>query len=95
MPTALPHLSTSRLLLRALQMDQAEALYLLANGPKIADNTANIPSPYTLQTAQDFIAGIAEKYAAGEVLNLGMHVRATGELIGMGSLRLGDWERAL
>lgn len=88
MPIALPHLPTSRLLLRALQMDQAEVLYRLANGPKIADNTANIPSPYTLQTAQDFIVGIAEKYRAGEVLNLGMHVRATGELIGMVSLRL-------
>ena len=60
-----------RLLLRTLQMHQAQVLFTLANGPKIADNTANIPSPYTLETAQDFIAGIADKYRTGELLNLG------------------------
>ncbi len=88
MPTALPQLSTPRLLLRALEMDQAEVLFMLANGPKVADNTANIPSPYTLETAQGFIAAAADKYRAGELLNLGMHVRETGELVGMVSLRL-------
>ncbi len=88
MPIALPQLHTPRLLLRALEADQAEVLFSLANGPKIADNTANIPSPYTLETAQEFIAGTAEKYRAGELLNLGMHVRETGELVGMVSLRL-------
>ncbi|MGB3126365.1 MAG: GNAT family protein [Pseudomonas sp.] len=88
MPTALPRLSTSRLLLRALESDQAEALFTLANGPKIADNTANIPSPYTLETAQTFIASVAEKYRAGELLNLGMHLRESAELVGIVSLRL-------
>ncbi|KAB0563804.1 GNAT family N-acetyltransferase [Pseudomonas sp. R11F] len=88
MSTELPHLSTPRLLLRALEPDQAEILSTLANGPKIADNTANIPVPYTLETAQLFIAGSAEKYRAGELLSLGMHVQATGELIGIVSLRI-------
>ena len=88
MPTALPQLTTPRLLLRTLQMHQAQVLFTLANGPKIADNTANIPSPYTLETAQDFIAGIADKYRTGELLNLGMHVRGTDELVGMVSLRI-------
>ncbi|WP_395608357.1 GNAT family N-acetyltransferase [Pseudomonas sp. B22129] len=88
MPTALPRLTTSRLLLRALESDQAEALFTLANGPNIADNTANIPSPYTLETAQSFIAAIEEKYRAGELLNLGMHVHETGEFVGIVSLRI-------
>ncbi|WP_438868462.1 GNAT family N-acetyltransferase [Pseudomonas sp. L1(2025)] len=88
MTTALPQLSTQRLLLRALEMDQAEVLFGLVNEPAIADNTANIPSPYTLEIAQSFIAGAAEKYRTGELLNLGMHVRETGELIGMISLRV-------
>lgn len=88
MPTASPRLTTSRLLLRALESDQAEALFTLANGPNIADNTANIPSPYTLETAQSFIAAIEEKYRAGDLLNLGMHVRETGELVGIVSLRI-------
>ncbi len=63
MPTALPGLTILRLLLRALQMHQAQVLNA-ADGPKIADNTANIPAPYTLETAQDFIAGIADKHRA-------------------------------
>lgn len=88
MTTVLPQLSTPRLLLRALEMDQAEVLFGLVNEPAIADNTANIPSPYTLEIAQSFIAGAAEKYRTGELLNLGMHVRETGELIGMISLRV-------
>ncbi|MGY4637881.1 MULTISPECIES: GNAT family N-acetyltransferase [unclassified Pseudomonas] len=88
MPTALPHLATPRLLLRALEMTQAETLFGLANGPKIADNTANIPSPYTLETAQEFIGAMGDKFRAGDLLSLGMHLRESGELIGMVSLRL-------
>ena len=88
MPTELPRLTTSRLLLRALESDQAETLFSLANGPEIADNTANMPSPYTLETAQSFIESIPEKYRAGDLLNLGMHVRETGELVGVISLRI-------
>ena len=88
MSTALPHLSTARLLLRALEMDQAETLFHLANGPKIADNTASIPSPYTLEIAQDFIAGMPEKFRSAHLLSLGMHRRDNGELIGIVSLRI-------
>ncbi|PHN24035.1 GNAT family N-acetyltransferase [Pseudomonas sp. ICMP 460] len=88
MPTELPQLLTPRLLLRALEMHQAEVLCVLGNGPNIADNTANIPSPYTLEVAQSFISASAEKYLAGDLLSLGMHVRETGELIGIVSLRL-------
>lgn len=99
MSHSLPHLSTARLLLRALEMGQAEALSRLANGPKIADNTANIPSPYTLETAQVFIDAMEAKYRAGELLSLGMHEHASGELVGIVSLRhryghLGGWVAA-
>ncbi|WP_242193650.1 MULTISPECIES: GNAT family protein [unclassified Pseudomonas] len=88
MPTALPQISTPRLLLQALEMSQAEILFSLVNEPTIADNTANIPSPYTLEVAQTFIAQMQEKYRAGGLLGLGMHLRETGELIGMVSLRI-------
>ncbi|AZF04627.1 GNAT family N-acetyltransferase [Pseudomonas sp. R5-89-07] len=88
MSRSLPHLLTPRLLLQALETEQAETLFRLANGPNIADNTANIPSPYTLETAQAFIDGMQVKYRAGELLSLGMHVRESGELVGIVSLRL-------
>ena len=93
MSHSLPHLSTARLLLRALEMGQAEALSRLANGPKIADNTANIPSPYTLKIAQVFIDAMEAKYRAGELLSLGMHEHASGELVGIVSLRLNPRHR--
>lgn len=88
MSSELPHLSTPRLLLRALEKHQAETLCRLANGPKIADNTASVPSPYTLQTALDFIDGLQEKFRTAGVLSLGMHRRDNGELMGVVSLRI-------
>jgi RimJ/RimL family protein N-acetyltransferase len=93
MSSELPHLSTARLLLRGLEKHQAETLFRLANGPKIADNTANIPSPYTLETAHAFIDATAAKFHAGEVLNLGMHVHETEDLLGFAMVRE-DWERS-
>lgn len=88
MSCQLPYLSTPRLLLHALEPHQAERLCALVNGPKIADNTASIPSPYTLQTAQDFIEGMQEKFRATGLLSLGMHRRDDDELIGVVSLRI-------
>lgn len=79
MSSQLPQLTTPRLLLRALQTQQAERLFTLANGPKIADNTARIPSPYTLETAQEFIDGMQEKFRSNGLLSLGMHRRDTDE----------------
>ena len=88
MSRELPQISTPRLLMRALENHQAETLCTLANGPKIADNTASIPSPYTLETAQDFIEGMQAKFRSDGLLSLGVHVRDTGELIGIASLRI-------
>ena len=88
MSRELPQISTPRLLMRALENHQAETLCTLANGPKIADNTASIPSPYTLETAQAFIEGMQAKFRSDGLLSLGVHVRDTGELIGIASLRI-------
>lgn len=93
MSSELPHLSTPRLLLRPLERHQAETLCALANGPKIADNTASIPSPYTLQTALDFIDGMQEKFRSANLLSLGAHLRDSGELIGIASLRINPANR--
>lgn len=88
MSSQLPHLSTLRLVLRPLEKHQAETLCTLANGPKIADNRASIPSPYTLQTALEFIDGMQEKFLTANLLTLGAHLRDSDELIGIGSLRI-------
>lgn len=88
MSRELPQISTPRLLMRALENHQAETLWGLANGPNIADNTASIPSPYTLETAQNFIEGMQQKFHSAHLLSLGMHRRDCGELIGIVSLRI-------
>ena len=88
MSVALPFLSTPRLVLKALHKDQAEVLCTLASGPLIAENTATIPSPYTLEVAQAFIGELEEKYRSGTALGLGIHLRETEGLVGMVSIRL-------
>lgn len=94
MSAALPHLFTPRLVLKPLQKHQAETLSELANGPEIADNTAAIPSPYTLDTAHSFIDAQPENFRSGHSLGLGIHLRETDELIGVISLRLSAAHRS-
>ncbi|AZC50814.1 MULTISPECIES: GNAT family N-acetyltransferase [Pseudomonas] len=94
MSAALPSLFTPRLALKALQKHQAETLSELANGPEIADNTAAIPSPYTLETALTFIDGQEENFRSGQSLALGVHLRHSDELIGVISLRLSAAHRS-
>lgn len=84
----LPTLRTSRLLLAALQPEQALTLARLADEPTIAAMTAALPSPYTLEHAQAFIAETHDQYASGQTVSLGVHIQATGELTGIVSLRL-------
>lgn len=94
MSAALPSLSTPRLALRALHERQARTLAELANGPEIADNTAAIPSPYTLDTALGFIASQESNFHSGHSLALGIHLREDDELIGVISLRFSAAHRS-
>ncbi len=54
LPTG-PVLETARLLLRAPRLDDAQALAVLANDRRMAENTARIPHPYGLADAQSFL----------------------------------------
>ncbi|CRY53603.1 MULTISPECIES: GNAT family N-acetyltransferase [Yersinia] len=51
-----PHLETPRLILRPFQFDDADRVYELVNDPLISDVTANIPHPYSLVLAKEWIA---------------------------------------
>jgi RimJ/RimL family protein N-acetyltransferase len=53
---AIPVLATERLLLRAPVLQDAGAIARLANDRRIAVNTAQIPSPYGIDDAEQFIA---------------------------------------
>jgi RimJ/RimL family protein N-acetyltransferase len=54
-----PVLKTRRLVLRAPDPDDAEAITELLNDRRIAENTARIPHPYTLADAETYIDFVA------------------------------------
>ena len=66
----LPILHTPRLLLRPLEMSDAERIQALASDPAIAATTSTLPHPYHLQHAQSWIEGIAPAFADGKGISL-------------------------
>ncbi len=72
-----PILKTERLTLRAPRADDAQALAALMNDRRIAENTARVPHPYTLQDAETFIAYIANGGETAFVITL-----ADGRMVG-------------
>jgi RimJ/RimL family protein N-acetyltransferase len=72
-----PVLKTRRLVLRAPNPDDAEAITALINDRRIAENTARIPHPYTLEDAEAFIASAASGGEVAFVVTL-----ADGPIIG-------------
>jgi RimJ/RimL family protein N-acetyltransferase len=85
-PTArTPVLKTGRLILRAPRMDDAEAMAALFNDRRIAENTARLPHPYSLQDAEAFISYVASGGEPAFVITL-----ADGRIVGncgIGQLR--------
>jgi RimJ/RimL family protein N-acetyltransferase len=77
-----PQITTPRLLLRPFRLADAEPLTLLINDPDIANVTANIPHPYSLADAHNFIAKQATNFPNGDSLTLVITHRLTGDLIG-------------
>lgn len=79
-------LRTARLVLRRPRPADAAAIAVLANDRLIADNTARIPHPYTLEHAQSWIGGgTGDDFLAF----------ADGDLIGAAGLTQHSGEEAL
>jgi RimJ/RimL family protein N-acetyltransferase len=55
---SLPMLETERLLLRAPRRGDIKAIARLVNDRRVAENTARIPHPYSVDDAERFIAAI-------------------------------------
>lgn len=93
--TAAFAIESARLVLRALCPADADKVAGLANNRKIAEMTATIPHPYTVQDALDWITG---SYGA-EGLTLAICRKADGEFIGCcgysvteaGTAEIGYW----
>jgi RimJ/RimL family protein N-acetyltransferase len=69
-------LETARLVLRAARVDDAKRVAALVNDRRIAENTARIPHPYTVDDATDWIRAALSRSATSYVITI------AGEVIG-------------
>jgi RimJ/RimL family protein N-acetyltransferase len=77
----LPVLETARLRLRAPRRGDVKAIARFAGDRRVAENTARIPHPYSLEDAEQFIASVNRQ--DGEATFV---VTLDGETIGFGSV---------
>lgn len=76
-------LLTARLRLRPLVAADAPRLAALANDWEVVRHTANLPYPYELTDAEDFIARQQTRRLGGVGVALGMERTVDGELVGV------------
>lgn len=79
---AYPRLETPRLLLRLFCPNDVPMVQALAGDRAIAQNTLEIPHPYTEQEAETWIQSHEQRFQAGEQLNLAVVRAADKELVG-------------
>ncbi|MGI4742957.1 MAG: GNAT family N-acetyltransferase [Janthinobacterium lividum] len=82
MPGAFPQLTTSRLLLRAFAPADIPRLLTLAGNYEVAQNTLNIPYPYTEADAWHWLHLTRQGYALQTGYAFALELRATGEFVG-------------
>jgi 8-oxo-dGTP diphosphatase len=87
-------IDTARLRLRPLRTDDAETVTRLLDDWDVARNTSNIPFPYDLATALEFVAKVEAENASGRALVFAVEERPAGGLIGCvgGSIESGRAE---
>jgi RimJ/RimL family protein N-acetyltransferase len=69
-------LETARLVLRAARLDDAKQVAALVNDRRIAENTARIPHPYSVDDATEWIRAALSQSATSYVITI------AGEVIG-------------
>jgi len=83
-----PVLETPRLVLRPFTMDDVPEVTRLAGDPLIADTTANIPHPYEVKHAVEWIGTHEERFAKGTLFNAAIAGRDDGTLYGAVGLEI-------
>ncbi len=90
-----PTLQTERLILRAFQMDDAPAVDKYVSEKAIAATTLNIPHPYTLEMAEEWIGTHKEAFENGRAVRFAITLGDSGELLGAIGLEItAAYERA-
>ena len=75
-------LETERLLLRPLEMSDAEYIHRYAGEPEIAQMTLTVPHPYTRQHAVEFIQFAQNEMNSDKMYTFALVPKESGELIG-------------
>ncbi len=81
-------ISTKRLVLRPLKIEDAPRVAYLANNYQIYRNTLNLPYPYRKEDAEMWILRQMTKFDNNETISLGISYRLTNELVGVIGLYL-------
>lgn len=81
-----PELKTERLVLRAFTLDDVPNVKILAGDKKIADVTANIPHPYPVELARDWILSHEKNWKNKELASFAITLAKSNQLIGAISL---------
>ena len=82
-----PILETERLWLRLLETGDAAAITQYASDRRVAATTLNIPHPYSIDMAHQFITGTRQAAAAGDGFTFAMTHKPQRQLIGIIDLR--------
>ena len=88
-------LRSQRLLLRPFVAADAPDVQRLANNRNIADTTLNIPHPYDVSAAEEWIATHAEKWTARELMVFAVTENTNNDFLGACGLTISEkFERA-
>lgn len=77
-----PVLETERLRLRRFEISDAENVQRLVNDIDIAKSTLNIPHPYTLENAREWISHHMDKFQSRVSIEFAITLKNSHELIG-------------
>ncbi|WP_145599340.1 GNAT family N-acetyltransferase [Yersinia alsatica] len=89
-----PHLETPRLILRPFRPDEADRVHHLVNNPLISDVTSNIPYPYPLMLAKEWIASHRLRWEMNTLAAFAITIKDNQDLIGAISLMDINCEKA-
>jgi [ribosomal protein S5]-alanine N-acetyltransferase len=89
-----PALTTERLILRPLTLEDAPVVQQSAGRREIVDTTISIPHPYSEQQAREWIASHAEACAQGKGVVFAVDLTHSHQLIGTIGLREIDQEHS-
>ncbi|MBB6733882.1 GNAT family N-acetyltransferase [Cohnella zeiphila] len=84
---------TARLILRALELRDAEAIETLAGDKEVADTTLGIPHPYPAGSAPAFIRARREAAAGGDGYSFAVTLDSDGAFIGIVGLHINKSHR--